>query len=410
MGDADGIIAQSFEMVQISDEDARRANEELDRRGVAGLKRFLESKLNDWKKVHLNIGVTGAAGTGKSTIINTMRGLVPGDPGAAKVAVTECTVYPTPYRHPDHEGFTIWDLPGVGTPRFLRGDYLVKVGFERFDFFFIVCSGRFTENDLWLAREIQRRNKRFFFIRSKLDEDMTNDKEDNPGGHSEQRVLDAIQKDCQKNLGDLASHHVFLLSGKKMYSTLWDFPRLTQCLIDSIPDLKKHALVLSLTANSREIIEQKCQALAIRIWIVAAASAAVAAVPVPGLSIAVDIAILVGEITTYKRQLGLDEQTIRSLSREHGIPTDQLESSITVSMPSQILREVPTYVTKLLQTMVVGTAAEELSRFIPVVGAVIASGISFTTTVLVLKKALADLEEAAVRVLERIISRSRDGI
>ena len=368
----------------------------------------METTLNDWRKVSLHIGVTGASGTGKSTIINTMRGLLPGDPGAARVAVTECTMYPTPYTHPDHEGFTIWDLPEVGTPSFPRHDYLAKVGFERFDFFFLVSSSRFTENDMWLAREIQRRNKKFFFIRSKLDEDMVDDKEDNPGGHSEQRILDAIQKVCQKNLGDLASHHVFLLSGKKMYSTLWDFPKLTQCLVDSIPDLKKHALVLSLTANSREIIEQKCQALATRVWIVAAASAAVAAVPVPGLSIAVDIAILVGEITTYKRQLGLDEQTIRSLSREHCIPTDQLESLITVSMPSQILREIPAYVAKLLQTMVVGTAAEELSRFIPVVGAVVASGISFTTTVLVLKKALADLEEAAVRVLDRVINRARD--
>ena len=82
----------------------------------------------------------------------------------------------TPYAHPNYPNVTLWDLPGVGTTKFPADQYLNHVGFETFDFFIIISATRFTENDVKLAREIQRMGKKFYFVRSKIDSDLYNER------------------------------------------------------------------------------------------------------------------------------------------------------------------------------------------------------------------------------------------
>ena len=64
----------------------------------------LEEELAEWGDFPVTIGITGESGCGKSTFINTMRGLDAEDPNAAEVGVIECTTEPTPYVHPSHPG------------------------------------------------------------------------------------------------------------------------------------------------------------------------------------------------------------------------------------------------------------------------------------------------------------------
>ena len=92
----------------------------------------------------------------------------PGDKGAAKVGVTETTMAPTCYAHPENENVELWDLPGVGTPNFPRSAYLEKVGFDTYDCFIILSESRFTENDQWLAQSVVEGGKRFYFLRTKV--------------------------------------------------------------------------------------------------------------------------------------------------------------------------------------------------------------------------------------------------
>lgn len=89
-------------------------------------KKELEDKLNNWKNQKLNIGVVGLSGCGKSTLINSIRGLFPNDPGAAKTDVKECTQFPTPYPFPKNENIVIWDLPGI-SPSFPLESYLERI-------------------------------------------------------------------------------------------------------------------------------------------------------------------------------------------------------------------------------------------------------------------------------------------
>ena len=105
---------------------------------------------------------------GKSSFINKIRNLKAWQSGAAPVGVTETTVQPTLYSHPDNQNIELWDLPGVGTPNFPQSTYLHDVGFETFDCFIILSESRFTETDKWLASSVLKGGKRFYFVRTKV--------------------------------------------------------------------------------------------------------------------------------------------------------------------------------------------------------------------------------------------------
>uniref|UniRef100_A0A8B9HW36 IRG-type G domain-containing protein n=1 Tax=Astyanax mexicanus TaxID=7994 RepID=A0A8B9HW36_ASTMX len=161
---------------------------------------------------HFKIGtVTGETGTGKSTFINAYRGLRHGDEGAAETGVTETTTEPTPYEHPTIPNVVLWDLPGVGSIKFTAKTYVKKMQFEKYDFFLII-SDRFKENDFMLAKAIQKRKNKFYFIRSKVDSAVQHEGD-------EGTILSKIRKDCQENLKELGNPPVHLGCS---YCLWWD--------------------------------------------------------------------------------------------------------------------------------------------------------------------------------------------
>ena len=105
--------------------------EKLTKKGVHEIQNYLKKKCDGWKNTAVTIGVTGESHSGKSTFINVMRELSPGDPGAAEVKNRECTREPTSYVYPQNPLITLWDLPGVGTNNFPQETYMDKMNFSR---------------------------------------------------------------------------------------------------------------------------------------------------------------------------------------------------------------------------------------------------------------------------------------
>ncbi len=110
----------------ISDEENRKALEAMEKDGMVSLKKYMDKKLIAWKRVPLNIAITGSTGAGKSTFVNSFRGLEASHPEASEVGVTETTDTVKEYPHPNHGNFVLSDLPGVGTVTFPRTEYLKK--------------------------------------------------------------------------------------------------------------------------------------------------------------------------------------------------------------------------------------------------------------------------------------------
>ena len=84
-------------------------------------------KLDEWKNETLNICITGETKAGKSTLINTLRGLFISDIGAAKVGVTPVTSFPTPFEHPRNSNLILWDTPGYNVPNLRVETYIEDI-------------------------------------------------------------------------------------------------------------------------------------------------------------------------------------------------------------------------------------------------------------------------------------------
>ncbi|XP_067390104.1 interferon-inducible GTPase 5-like [Emydura macquarii macquarii] len=371
-------------------------------KGQAEVASIALEKLELFKSTKLNIAVTGETGAGKSSFINAIQGLTAEDDGAARTGVTETTTKPTVYPHPNHPNVMLWDLPGIGAPRFHPKTYLQQVNFKRYDFFVIIASERFKYTHAALAREVERMGKKFYFVRSKVDEDLRNEQRDHPKTFSEERVLQRLRMDCREHLqkAGMSNPEVFLLSNCDF--TKYDAPGLVEALQNDLPSLQRLAFLLSLPNLSAEIIQEKKAALQKLIWLISLVSALVNVIPVPQLSLACDISILLGSMIAFYKHFGLDDGSLANLARQAGKPVEKLKAVIISPEANEITRDV--VIKWLLKNQ---KGLPRLTANLPVLGSIVTAGISFLTTYFMLLKFLDEVVEDAERV--RKVAFEEDG-
>ncbi|XP_026008035.1 interferon-inducible GTPase 5-like isoform X2 [Astatotilapia calliptera] len=324
--------------------------------------------------IPLKIAITGESKSGKSTFVSALRGIKSigdEDEGAAPTGVVETTSEVTEYLHPNYPNVTLWDLPGIGTTKFPADKYLELVGFEKFDFFIIISADRFRENDVKLAKEIQKMKKKFYFVRSKIDNNIRD--EERKKDFSKEGTLRKIRDDSVQGLQKegFESPQVFLVSS--FDSHLYEFSKLQQTLERELPAHKRDALLRVMSNINQEIINKKKEAFQSRIKYYSTLSAAVAAVPVPGLSVNVDLSMMASVVTDYVTGFGLDKQSLEKLAASSVAGTAAL------------------------------MAAEKVSRRISIIVTAASMGLSFTTTYLTLSYFLNQLADDAQRVFNRAL-------
>ncbi|CAE7943710.1 GABA-TP3 [Symbiodinium necroappetens] len=144
----------------------------------------------------INIAVVGNSGVGKSLLINRLRKLRPQAEGWAAVGVNETTRVPTMYPYPNHPLVRLWDFPGAGTAAVPAETYLQDMGLRYFDEVVVVTAGRFTEMEEALRGELERHGVPYRMVRTKVDQDIANNKEDN--FVEKQETLRQIREDLEK--------------------------------------------------------------------------------------------------------------------------------------------------------------------------------------------------------------------
>uniref|UniRef100_A0A8C1IVP5 IRG-type G domain-containing protein n=1 Tax=Cyprinus carpio TaxID=7962 RepID=A0A8C1IVP5_CYPCA len=352
-----------------------------------------KTNFDQFINVSLNIAVTGKTGSGKSSLVNALRGLKNDDDGAAPTGVTETTMEPTMYEHPEMPNVKLWDLPGIGSPNFKAKKNLKDVKFNTYDFFIILNSERFTENDIMLAEEIRKQKKSFYFVRSKIDNDMSSEKMKK--GFDEQKVLSIIREYCQKNLKELGNPRVFLISS--CYLDEYDFESLQNTLEDELPEHKKYALLQAWPVCSAASLEKRINMFKRMTWAASLVSAGVAVVPVPGLSAACDVGMVVLFLTRCYYAFGLDERSLTRLSEKVNKPhlKDLAKSKFVTAIREKALTRL-----QVSAALAAISTVEYLLSLLPGVGSAAAAGISFATTQYLLREGVNDLADTA-RVIRK---------
>jgi len=191
----------------------------------------------------INIGVFGVTGSGKSSLVNTLRGKKPGDADAAPVGVLETTTEPVPYNliasdqkqeysstsgtRKDHSRVVrIWDLPGVGTEAFPSEHCVREMGLRYFDIVILVMSGSASELELNVAAELNSFKVPHFIVRSQVDSDIENEMADYCVTSDEAEHL------LRKELSTQGHSSVFLVSSRQ--PDRYDFQQLSSNIVASV--------------------------------------------------------------------------------------------------------------------------------------------------------------------------------
>ena len=377
----------------------------------------MNSAVKAWESSKVNIAVIGETYVGKSTHINLHFGNNAATAGHAGDTTQTVTPYgqtgPINEESDRNEVLVFWDLPGFNTMNFNRETYDGVVKLDKYHFFLILTDKIFTHDIHWLLGEILRRNKRFFLVRTKIDQAVYNASK-HPPRQTREEVIEETRRKIENGLKESLKtfktknptlKYAYNPQNFKVYfvdnhnSSDYDFRQLREDIWASMSSLQKEVYLMQCRSYSKPMRDEKYKNFRKRILKVAAASAAGA--PIPGSTLLFDIPLISYEVFWYMRVFGVDKQTIREREEDSGFNRGQIEGPFKEYLQKShkalcIIREAigerrsitipglrhlaPAIIGALTLVAASGTAESAAEAIVPIVGVAIASLVSFGTT------------------------------
>ncbi|XP_063411186.1 interferon-gamma-inducible GTPase 10-like [Mytilus trossulus] len=389
---------EDFEQIQ------KDTKEFIAQTGIAFLSDFIRIKSNEWKNANIQIGIFGESGSGKSTFLNTFRGLKRGDEGFADQGYKgNTTKKATKYTIKDNPNITFTDGVGCGTIQYERGyEYLKSLEIENLDFVLLMSNKNFSQDDAWFAREIRKMGKPLFFVRTKFDEILRSAKVD---GITGQNIYEEIVTVCAENIKDsgIPTTSIFIISNYD--PSVGDFDKLIHAIFKTLTQNKREALLYCIPPLSHQVIKEKKVELIRRANRVAFLSAAGAAIPLPMLEI-LNVNMLQGEIRFYMKEFSLTEEIIKNTCNKLKIVQKEL-MSLLPHFQSLLMEGIREMVLKSIQSVLAEKTTEVMAKrflkFIPFVGTILSSSITFIACLKMLHKEIDELEKEAHTLLDKVI-------
>ena len=201
----------------------------------------------------------------------------------------------------------------------------------------------------------------------------------------------------------VASPQVFLVSSFHLH--LYEFRALQDTMERELPSHKRDVLILALPNICKSTIYKKKEVFRSQIWHYALLSATVEAVPIPAISIVVDVGILVKVLQDYLFGFCLDKRSLEKCSSSTNTPLDELRAMLNcICSGKEVTKELVILMLKSATVLLIGLAAEEGSRWIPFIGIPIAAALSFTTIYMFLSSNLNELSVDAENIVTKALA------
>jgi small GTP-binding protein len=292
----------------------------------------LNEDLNNWRSEPVKLAVTGKTGVGKSSFINTIRNMKPGNHGFATTSCSgNTTEKATVYEYPGNPKITLHDLPGFGTIEFPTNEYDKTMKLYEYDYILIFV-GNIEENDLEIAKKLKEMEKPFCFVRSKIDLDILNARNE---GESEK---DAVEKIISKSLDNLKyagfyKAKLFVISNHNR--KIYQFNDLVSYIPKILTALKCNAVMFSVLGEfTDDIINNKYQLLKDRIWKVSVASVVLDTAPIYSKGRLFNIKPIVKELLLYHNTFGFEQQSVKDILKDDSIRQKLNANSIIEIQPA----------------------------------------------------------------------------
>ncbi|CAF3534444.1 unnamed protein product [Rotaria sp. Silwood2] len=380
---------------------------------------MLESD-DQWQKQPVLIAVVGRTGGGKSTLIRRLLDMQPDDDGEPLIGSgnDSCTSESKEYPK-SGTGLVYIDVPGVGstekdhafTTPVEQKNYSARFKLQNIDYFLLVFADKLQDHEARLIRFItDELKKSVSVIQTKVDakrrEHATRKLEQK---YDLKYVKDKFRREIQEIL-DTDLKNIFLLSNDACSITP-DNPN--YLIYDRSPDYefndlmdriqkdmlgkggltaeKGKAFILATGAVCESAVRAKANALRNQSWGWGTLSGVIGTIPIPGVSLTCDAAIVVNGATNYCNAFGLSP--LRYIGE--GTSTEKIKrlgNTMIASMGSRAA---------IIFGLFVGlNTVEENVKVVPVIGSVAGSLISFTTTCQMLRLLIDFCEGEALAFLQ----------
>ena len=166
---------------------------------------------------------------------------------------------------------------------------------------------------------------------------------------------------------------------------------------ENIDWFKAHTLLFSFVCITKEIVERKYAILKKRLVVASVLAAGVAAIPVPGVDVAINTLFFVHEVCHYMSVFGVDRERVNSLKDfDHSLL--KCRSLLEPNFNMTLL-----IVTKLGTFLALALAESVLDLIVPIVGSVISSVTTAGMTYTFIDDMLQDIKDDAVLLHEHIM-------